>query len=234
MVADSQTSGRGRLGRRWFSPGGQGLWCTVILRPDLPLRSLGALPLAASVAAAGAIEAATGFRCGVKWPNDLMAGARKLGGILSEASAPAGGGSPEFVLLGVGVNVSQSAADFPDDLRDRASSLLIEGCRVSPSLVGACLMRELSSAYGLFRSRGFAALKQRWMDLATMIGCRVQVSGAGEDVSGTASGIDDNGCLLLRLPAGEMVALAAGDLSLRGVPGGGSRREGCPCSLSPT
>lgn len=215
VVADRQTSGRGRLARVWFSPRGLGLWCSVILRPRIAAAHLGPLPLAAALAVARGIKAATGFQCAVKWPNDLMAGDLKLGGILSEAAVAGERRPPEFVLLGIGVNVLQAADDFPPELRDRASSLLIEGFASGPAEVGAAVLRELDGVYRTFEEAGFAALKNGWVSLATMIGCRVRVSGAGGELTGIAEGIDEHGRLLLTTTSGRTVALAAGDLSLR-------------------
>lgn len=231
VVADGQTAGRGRLGRAWSSPLGLGLWCTLVIRPKTPLSGLGALPLAVALAVARAILAAAGFRCGVKWPNDLVADHRKLGGVLSEASG-AGAASlpPDFVLAGVGVNVCQRAGDFPEDLRGRASSLLLEGLRTTPAEIGAAFVREFDIIYRAFEEGGFGALRDEWVSLATVIGVPVRVCGAGREVRGIAVGVDEQGRLLLRTPSGENVAVAAGDVSLRPDRELDGEREGPWCS----
>ncbi|MDP2872807.1 MAG: biotin--[acetyl-CoA-carboxylase] ligase [Bacillota bacterium] len=214
VVADQQQRGRGRMGREWVSPLGGGLWCSLVLRPALPLRELGPLALVGAVAARAAIGRTAHVTCKVKWPNDLLVGGRKAGGILTEAS----GGSllcpPDFVVMGIGINVNLGIADLPPELRDRATSLSIAaGSPVPVAGLGAALLAEVERAYGQFTETGFAALREEWIAGSETIGREVTVTGASI-LRGWAETIDMQGRLVLRLPDGRAEHIAAGDVSL--------------------
>jgi len=125
VIAGAQTAGRGTKGRAWASPPGLGLYLSVILEPPAPALAL--LPLAAGLAAREAVSRAAGLEAGLKWPNDLLWGGRKLGGILCESGFT--GGELDYCVVGVGINVGQEAADFPPGLRDTAVSLRLSAGR---------------------------------------------------------------------------------------------------------
>jgi len=124
IIADHQTDGRGRWGRDWFSAPGASLLFSLILRPAVPLSSLGCFTLAAGVACAEAIEACTPLEARLKWPNDVMIGHRKVAGILLESRLR--GPALEGVVVGVGVNLDLTRTDLPEDVRDVATSLATE------------------------------------------------------------------------------------------------------------
>ncbi|MEE9219119.1 MAG: biotin--[acetyl-CoA-carboxylase] ligase [Acidobacteriota bacterium] len=127
LVADAQDRGRGRHGRAWESPAGLGLYCSLLLRPRLAPSRLGVLTLSAGVAAAEAVRRVTRVPALLRWPNDLMCGGRKLGGILAEGVARRG--RQEHVIVGWGLNIGQRRSDFALSLRGRATSLALEGAR---------------------------------------------------------------------------------------------------------
>ena len=191
VAADEQTSGRGRLGRSWTSRPGAGLYLSVVLRP--PAHAVPLLTLAAGVAVAEAIEASTGLSVDLKWPNDVMAGARKLGGILAEAGSG-------FVILGIGLNVQPAA--YPPEIADRATSLEAElGRRVDRGVVLAAVLDALLRTYrDLCEGRD---ILEAWRRRARRLLQR-QVTfeaGSGRE-SGLAFDVDQSGALLVRTAAG--------------------------------
>jgi BirA family biotin operon repressor/biotin-[acetyl-CoA-carboxylase] ligase len=207
VTADEQTAGRGRQGRTWTAPAGAALLYSAIIRPLGPRHSL--LPLAVALAVC---EVAEGLRpdveCQVKWPNDIHLDGRKLAGILIEARPQDG-----WAVLGVGFNLTIPAEDFPEELRDRATSLFA-GRRA----VG-------NPSYGRITNSAREALSERleeWLaaDEATVLAAwRERDALRGREVgwakgSGVAEGIDERGYLIVRLADGDRVALGAGDVHL--------------------
>jgi BirA family biotin operon repressor/biotin-[acetyl-CoA-carboxylase] ligase len=208
VLADGQTSGRGRRGTTWASPPGAGLYFSLIARPGRPAEgaasNLSLLTLAAGVAVREGIAAATGLAADLKWPNDLVVGRRKLAGILAEGLAV---GSPDqAVIIGVGVNVRP--ASYPVDVAARATSL--EG-----ELARAVDRGTLLSQIAIALWDRLAALEQRPGDILqawraaspNAIGTRVEWEGR----HGTTAGIDDSGALLIRVHGG-IQRIIAGEL----------------------
>lgn len=209
VVADHQTGGRGRRGHTWFSPPGSGLYVSVVLTPGAARaekdRAVVVLTLAGGVAVAEGIEAATGLRPHLKWPNDLFVGRRKLAGILAEAEAGQ-------VTLGYGVNIGPTA--YPPELGDRATSLESElGRSVDRELVFAETLASLDARYRDLLDGRIDAILDAWRERAP--GCRgakvAWTTTAGPQVGYTA-GIDDRGALLVRV--GDRVErIVAGELT---------------------
>lgn len=188
--ADRQEHGRGRRERTWHSPPG-GLWLTVVLRP----RSLEGLSLAAGLAVVR-----TARRCGVaaalRWPNDVYAGARKLAGVLAEGNFR--GSQVAHALLGIGLNVDLSAADFPEDL-DRVPTSLRMETGASPSIdeVQELLLDELDAVYARFEEGGLAALHGEIAEACATLGRRVRVLTEEGWTEGRAVGLGVDGSLVL-------------------------------------
>jgi BirA family biotin operon repressor/biotin-[acetyl-CoA-carboxylase] ligase len=195
VVADAQTAGRGRRGRTWFSPEGAGLYVSTILAPARSRdgrRASVLTTLAAGVAIAEGIERATGLRAELKWPNDLLAGRRKLAGILAEGVADA-------VVLGYGINVS--AAAYPPELADRVTSLETElGRSVDRPRVFVETLAALASRYTDLVDGRFDAILDAWRTRAPGAqGRRVSWTMIAGEQSGITNGIDDMGALLVRV-----------------------------------
>lgn len=201
--ADAQTDGRGRLGRRWFSPAGAGIYLSVLLRPSTSMLPL--LTLAAGVAVADAIQSATGLAVALKWPNDVCveagtAGWLKVAGILAEAGTASSG--TNYAIVGMGINVRM--AIYPSDVARRATSLEAELGRVvdRPMLAVECLA-ALSRRYAQLKGYGEAQILNEWRDRATAtLGRAVEFDGGGSAGRGVAQGIDESGALLVRTPDG--------------------------------
>jgi BirA family biotin operon repressor/biotin-[acetyl-CoA-carboxylase] ligase len=199
VIADAQTAGRGRHGRGWFSPPGSGLYVSIVLgfpgagRDSKRATSL--LTLAAGLAVAEAVEAATGLRADIKWPNDLLVGRRKLAGILAESASSDQG----RIVLGYGVNVGARA--YPPELRDRATSLETElGRPIDRSVVCVETLAALSARYRDLLAGRFDAILDSWRSRAPgSRGSRVTWRGSSGPEHGVTAGIDDRGALLVRV-----------------------------------
>jgi BirA family transcriptional regulator, biotin operon repressor / biotin---[acetyl-CoA-carboxylase] ligase len=218
VVADSQSAGKGRLGRRWESPLGVNLYTSVILRPAIsPLRAP-QLTFVAAVAAARAIADYCGIRVEVKWPNDLLLKGCKVAGLLSEMSAESD--RIHYVILGIGINVNMEPEQFPTDLRYPAISLKqAAGKALARAPLARLLYGHLDDLYHRYLDHGFDPIARQWEDLCAWRGRRIEVDRGTDRVQGVFGGIDENGALLLDTEAGELVRIYAGDVRPLGETG---------------
>ena len=185
-VTDFQTGGRGRLGRTWTAPPGTALLCSVLLRPP-PGSRIAQLSLVGGLAAAWAVEAALGRSAQLKWPNDVLVDGRKVAGVLAEAR-------DGVVVLGVGLNVNQTAAELPEDARVPAASLrTLDGAERDRDELLAGLLERLEAAYDSWLAGGLTALHAELSSRDALAGRAVTVDGR----SGRALGIDEEGRLVL-------------------------------------
>jgi BirA family transcriptional regulator, biotin operon repressor / biotin---[acetyl-CoA-carboxylase] ligase len=213
VLAESQTGGKGRLGRSWESPPGVNLYCSVILRPPIVPVSAPQLTFLSAVAVARAIEAVTRLQSRIKWPNDILVNGRKVAGLLNEMSAETD--TIHWVVLGIGVNINMGREQFPDGLRHPASSLLLEqGSPVARAEFTRSLLSILDSLYDDFLCRGFESVREEWLARATIQGQRVSVSSGNGEIEGTVIGIDTDGALLLRRLDGFSHRVLAGDVTI--------------------
>jgi BirA family biotin operon repressor/biotin-[acetyl-CoA-carboxylase] ligase len=214
VFAESQTKGRGRLGRTWVSAERKGLWFSILLRPPLPPQAATQITVASGVALARALRAGTGLECGIKWPNDILVKDRKLCGILTEMTAELD--KIKYMVLGIGVNVNFEPAEFPADLRKIATSLRIEGKRTfNRAELAAKILEEIDSAYERLLRGGFAAIADEWEALCTTIGRDVEISSGDRSIRGRAESLDSEGALLIRTEHGRLERIIGGDVTLR-------------------
>jgi BirA family transcriptional regulator, biotin operon repressor / biotin---[acetyl-CoA-carboxylase] ligase len=213
VVAEAQTGGRGRRGRAWSSPPGRNVYFSVILRPDLPPARAPELTLLASVAVCDALRQA-GVQAGIKWPNDLLAGGRKIAGILTElASEP---DRVSWVVIGIGVNVNAAEEDFPEELRPIATSMRIERGTPAPrALFLAACLTSLEGWLDRHGEEGFEPVRQAWRERSDTLGREVTVKAEGHDVVGLAEDVDAIGALLVRTAAGVERILSGDVIHLR-------------------
>lgn len=213
VFAESQTAGRGRLGRPWISPAGKGLWFTLLLRPRLSPAAAPRITVMAGVAVARALRQTTRLPIRIKWPNDLLCRERKLAGILTEVKIE--GARLAYALVGVGVNVNLDRDDFPDALRDVASSLQREGgCAFPRAPLAAAILREIEAECGRLDDARFPALADEWIALDDTLGKQVRLRGPDGLRFGQATGLDPDGALLLRLDDGRIERVLGGDVSV--------------------
>jgi BirA family transcriptional regulator, biotin operon repressor / biotin---[acetyl-CoA-carboxylase] ligase len=215
VMADSQSRGRGRLGRSWESPAGLNVYSSFILRPPIAASTAPQVTLLAGVAAARALAGASGLDIRIKWPNDIFVNGRKLAGILAEMEAE--GPRTKFIILGVGVNVNWRKEDLSPDLRASATSLLVEsGREISRVAVAERLFQELEEEYLRFLREGFSPrLREEWDRFSWINEKKVTVMGPDGEISGRALGLDGDGALLLMDEEGQTRRFIAGDVSLR-------------------
>jgi BirA family transcriptional regulator, biotin operon repressor / biotin---[acetyl-CoA-carboxylase] ligase len=202
VTADEQTAGRGRQGRTWTAAPGSALLFSAIVRPLAKRHPL--LPLAVPLAVCETAERLRpGVECKVKWPNDVHLDGRKLAGILIEARP-----QEEWAVLGIGLNLTIAEDEFPEELRDTATSLFADGG--APNGVAAAARVALSEALDRWVEADTGTILAAWRARDTLLGREV----SWERGSGVAEGIDERGFLLVRLADGERVALGAGDVHL--------------------
>lgn len=211
VIAESQRRGKGRLGRSWFSPPGVNLYLSVILKPKIPPVRAPRLTLVSAVALAETVQSFLGAKPAIKWPNDILAGGKKLAGILTESSCDAH--TVNFVVVGIGVNLNLAAASLPENIRATATSLLILTQKpVDRSAFAAQLIQSLDRCYGELGANGFSEIARRWESYFDLRGRRVRVEMPGNEVSGIARGIDGDGALLVEQDGGALARIVAGDV----------------------
>jgi len=211
VVAERQTAGRGRRGRPWESPPRKNLYLSAVLRPELPPRRAPELTLVAAIAVCEACRQAR-VDAGIKWPNDVLAGERKLAGILTELAAEPD--AVHWVVLGIGVNLNTEPEDFPPELRATATSLRIErGQPVPRALFTAALLTQLEQWLDRHAEEGFGAIRDAWRERSATLGREVRVEVDGGEVDGVAEDLDDSGALVVRA-GGRRIHVSAGDVRL--------------------
>ncbi|HVU07089.1 MAG TPA: biotin--[acetyl-CoA-carboxylase] ligase [Verrucomicrobiae bacterium] len=213
VFAESQTKGRGRLGRKWLSPARKGLWFSILLRPDLRPQETTQLTIASAIALRRAIFAETNLKPEIKWPNDLLLGGKKVAGILTELSAELD--KVRHVILGVGVDVNLDTNEFPADLKKTATSLKIEADEaISRARLAAAILRELDNDYAKIRAQRFSEIADEWEQHCATIGKNVVVQIGGRKIRGRAESLGDDGALLLRTEHGRLERIIGGDVTL--------------------
>jgi BirA family biotin operon repressor/biotin-[acetyl-CoA-carboxylase] ligase len=213
VIAEIQTRGKGRRGRKWYSPVG-GVYMSVILRPQISPARAPLLTLLAGVVVAKALRRLYNLKAELKWPNDVMVKDRKICGILTEMTAETE--AINYCIVGIGVNANVELAHFPPEFRASTTSLKEElGARVSRVELVRDLLGEIERLYAVFKERGPAPILEEWKILTNTLGTQVQVIGQTEVVEGRAVDVDQDGALIIRLADGSLKRIIAGDLSLR-------------------
>jgi BirA family biotin operon repressor/biotin-[acetyl-CoA-carboxylase] ligase len=212
VFAESQTRGRGRLGRKWISPARKGLWFSILLRPDLRPQETTQLTVASATALRRAIQSETGLKPEIKWPNDILIGGKKVAGILTELSAELD--KVRCVILGIGIDVNLDAGELPAELKKTATSLKIEtGETVSRAELAAAILRELDFDYARICAGKFSAVADEWETHCATLGRNVTVQIGERKIRGRAESLDDDGALLLRTEHGHLERITGGDVT---------------------
>ena len=211
LLAGEQRGGRGRLGRTWWSPPGKSMSVSILLRPLIPAHRTPLVSLAAAAAMAAACRDGAEVEVRCKWPNDLLAGGRKVGGILGEASVSAG--AVDHVVLGCGLNVLQRAEDFPPAFRSLATSLAVEGGRPEPFVLLRAYLSGLRSLYGSGGDALEGRARSAYVPLCSTLGRAVRaVTTSGSTVEGVAREIGSSGELIVRDASGREHAVSFGEV----------------------
>lgn len=217
VIAENQNAGKGRRGRSWSSPEGTGIWMTFILRPRIEPQSASMLTLVAAMAVRKAVFRETGLETVIKWPNDLVAGGKKICGILTEMSA-----EPErinYVVVGVGINAN--IQKFPDEIRGVATSLLLEtGKKADRSKLVASYGNAFEEYYDRFVEKGnLELLKEEYNGCLANFGNQVKILDPAGEFTGISEGINDFGELLVTDGEGKKRTIRSGEVSVRGIYG---------------
>lgn len=213
VIAEEQTRGKGRLGRDWYSPPGLGLWFSIILRPEITAYESSTVSLAVALAVAGVIRDSYGVEARIKWPNDVLVGPKKICGILTEAEFCED--SVEFVVVGAGINVLHAEGDFPEELRDIATSISIESrSEVDRVDVISRVLRAVEDKYGHLCRNGFEGIRREILPLSSLMGRMTKVVTGNGTTEGVAVDIDETGALILRRENGLNEKVIAGDATL--------------------
>jgi len=207
------------MGRSFFSPGGVGIYFSLLLRPDCPPTELMHLTCATAVAMCDAVETAAGFRPGIKWTNDLVQEKRKLGGILTELGLSASG-RVDYVIIGIGINCCQKEEDFDPEIRGIAGSLsMVTGKEIVRAAVAAAMMDSLYRMDQILLAEKEAILNRYRQDCIT-IGQEISLLRVGEEVRhGRAIDMDDEGALIVEFSDGHLETVNSGEVSVRGMYG---------------
>lgn len=214
IIADEQTMGRGRLGRNWHSKKGTGIWMSLIIKPEISVQKAPQFTLLTAVALCMAIEEVTGLEPFIKWPNDLLLQQKKVAGILTELIAEEN--RVQAIIIGIGINVNHTETDFPEELRDKATSLAIEkGTTIlRPKLVqNFCLKFE--KLYETYNKTGFQPIKLLWESYNISIGKKILARTNQRTIVGTALGINEDGVLLLEDEHGHIHHIYSADIDIQ-------------------
>ncbi len=219
VLCDQQTGGRGRRGNSFLSPAGKGLYLTVILRPELPPQDVVNLTAWIAVAVCDAVEQTAGERPGIKWTNDIILHQKKLCGILTELSLEGETGQLQYVVAGIGINVSQSPEDFGEEVSQVAISLeQALGRTVRRADLAAAVIRALDRLARDFPGKK-ADYRARYRADCLTTGHEVRLIRKGESRTAFAESIDDDFALVVRWGDGTRETITAGDVSVRGLLG---------------
>lgn len=217
VVAGAQSAGRGRRGRSWVSPVGTGVFMSLILRPGLLPSSASMLTLVAALAVCDGILEAAGLLTAIKWPNDLVAGGKKVCGILTEMSAEMD--EIHYVAVGIGINCNMT--EFPAEIKETATSIRMEtGRPVRRSLLIAAVIKSFFRYYERFMESGsMIGLMEAYQERMANRGGEVTVLDPAGSFSGAALGIDGQGRLLVKRNDGKVECVVSGEVSVRGICG---------------
>ncbi|MBR1690024.1 MAG: biotin--[Oscillibacter sp.] len=221
VTANCQTAGRGRLDRSFQSPADKGIYLSVLLRPELPPEHLFPVTALSGVAVCRAAERVCGARAGLKWPNDPVLNGRKLSGILTELSLEGETGRLQYLVVGIGINVSQGPEDFTPEVAQMATSLVRElGRPVSRPALAAALIEELDRMYAALRQGNLTDFLAEYRRRCVNLGKPVQLLGAdGTRQRAQALDVDEQFGLVVRLPDGQERTVRSGEVSVRGLYG---------------
>ena len=217
VIADSQTAGRGRLNRSFHSPAGTGIYLSVVLRPNLTPQQLMPLTCAAAVAVCDAIEKTTALRPGIKWTNDLVVKEKKLGGILTELRLN-GNGLVDYAIIGIGINCEQQDGNFPAEIENIATSLLLcTGKHTNRAQLAAAMIDSLSNIAETLNNPS-VFLSQYRADCIT-VGQEISLLRGDEIRHGKALDVDNEGALVVQFADGHLETISSGEVSIRGMYG---------------
>jgi len=219
IIAEEQTSGRGRLGRDWVSPMGKGIWMTIMLKPDIKPNLASQVTLIAAMAVLKGIKAIYDIDIMIKWPNDLVVNGKKVCGILAELGAEIE--RVNYLCVGIGINANLDENDFKNQSLDMATSLKIAaGMEVERKKLIACILDIFEEYYSMFLEKGnLEFMIEEYKKYLINMGKEVRLVTKNEEIHATAEDITNEGHLLVRLDDGTLKEISSGEVSVRGIYG---------------
>lgn len=218
FIAEEQTKGKGRMGRDWSSLRGKGIWFSFILRPEIMPTKASEITFVIAVGIMEGIKKQINKDIKIKWPNDILLDGKKIVGILTEISAEME--RINYIIAGVGINVNQNIEDFPEDIRNKATSLKINtGESVNRNELLRNIIEEMERVYFFYKKEGFGVIIDIWKNNNITLGRRVKAITFDSEIIGFAERIDDEGYLIIKDDAGKENKILAGDVSLRNEDG---------------
>jgi BirA family biotin operon repressor/biotin-[acetyl-CoA-carboxylase] ligase len=211
IIAETQKTGKGRLGRKWFSPVGKNLYMSVVLRPSIPPSSVYPITFLSSLAVYDTIQSVTGIEPTLKWPNDVLVNGKKICGTLLELSTEAD--MVRFVIVGIGLNINMEDQDIDEEIQSKATSLLLQAKKpFERPMVCGILLTNLERYYTIFKEKGSEEICLIWEERANIKGKYFEITQMGETYRGVSEGIDRDGGILLTIE-GTTKKIIAGDVS---------------------
>lgn len=219
ILAEEQTSGRGRLGRSWLSPKGTGIWMSIILKPDIEPSEAAKITQIAAAAVTLAVREITDCEAGIKWPNDIIVNGKKICGILTEMSGELN--SVNYMVVGMGMNVNQEPEDFPPDLKDTATSIReCVGKAISRKKMALSILRHFEELYMDFlECKNVGKSVSICKNYSVTLGKEVKIIQKGTELIAQALDITEEGELIIRNNKGEIQKIVSGEVSVRGLHG---------------
>lgn len=209
FIAESQTSGRGRKGRSFFSPEGTGIYMSLLLHPDLTAEECTLITPLCAVATAEAIENVTGIKTGIKWVNDIFVSGKKVAGILTEGAFTQKGA--DYIIVGIGINLATPKNGFPDEIKDIAGAITGNAAGIREQLIAETVNRFMFHLSGI-RSRDFVPL---YRERLFFLGEEITVIAADGSYKATAEDIDSDCRLTVKTMNGETKILVGGEISVK-------------------
>ena len=218
VIAEQQTSGRGRLGRKWVSPPETGIWMSILLRPRISPAKAPFITIMAALATVRGIEEVTGIRASIKWPNDILIEKRKVCGILTEIHAEME--QIHYIVAGIGINVNQHAEDFPSEISDTAGSIaMVTGKSVQRREIAIKVLEHFEKLYVAKDALSTQKLIEEYKRYSLTLGQQIKVIWQDEILEGKAIGLTDTGELLVQKEDGQKITVFSGEVSVRGIGG---------------
>lgn len=211
VISEKQTKGRGRKSRDWFSPSQEGIYLSLILRPTISPSEAPKITLLTAVVVAETLLRLTRLNINIKWPNDILVNGKKIAGILTEMSTEMD--AIDYIVVGLGLNVNTPI--FPDDIREKATSIFIETSKHFPRARFIHEYLQLyEEYYEIFKRTGFEPIIKRWKEFTNMIGKRIIVEMISKKYSGEVQDIDRDGALILKDNKGRSHRIIFGDVTV--------------------
>jgi len=208
VIAESQTAGRGRLGRKWISPEG-GIWLSIILKPRIEPLYAPRITLLAGVSVAKTMQG-FGLPAKIKWPNDILINGKKVCGILTEIGAEVD--IVDYLVVGIGIDANVDTGAFPEEFRDNSTSLEKElGHKISRVAFVQKLLEEFEVLYIKFQKDGFPQILEEWRNMSATIGQWVKITVQARTIYGEAIGVDNEGALIVETGEGHLEKIVAGN-----------------------